>query len=351
MMKTHEIKGNEYIHIYGRTDGSAQGVPLFWSSAGMECRIKGSRADVRIECRYTTMKPYLSIEVDGLRAQTFSPLPGTHWYNAFLGLDGQKTHTLRLIRETQPFGGDPEALMTLLQLKTDGTLEKLPPKKRRIEFIGDSVTSVEGGRGPIEFMEWVPMVFSAADGYPRLAAEKLRADYHVISQSGWGVLAGWNNDPHSILPAIYDDVCQLTEAGRKPWDFSFDPDTVVIALGANDRGAMMSPPFTDTDGKTYKLTDSPEDRQRFEKAAVGFLRHLHEKNPNARLLWLSIVPGTPVEDALHSAVEGAAADGIPVELFTPYDLFRPFRGAMGSRSHPGVRAHERMAEALVKKLK
>ena len=350
-MNVLEIKAQENIHLYGRTDLSLPGVPLFWSSSGMVCRVRGTKAEIRIECHYKTMKPYLSFEVDGLRAQTFSPLPGTHWYNAFLGLDGQKIHTLRVIRETQPFGGDPEAIVILHELRTDGELMPLMPKKRRIEFIGDSVTSVEGGRGPKDFMEWVPMVFSAADGYPRLTADKLNADYHVISQSGWGVLAAWNNDPHGVLPAIYDSVCALTKAGKKSCDFSFDPDTVVIALGANDNGAMHSPPFTDTDGRVYKLTDSAEDCKRLERAALDFLTHLHERNPHARLLWLSIVPGTPVEKAIHSAVDSAAASGIPVDLYTPYDLNHPYRGAMGSRSHPGVRAHQRMAELLARKIK
>lgn len=208
---------------------------------------------MQISCTYHEYKPYLSFEVDGLRAQTFAPLPGKHWYSVFLHLNPNTVHRVQIIKESQAFENDRAAGCILLKGRTDGVLEPLAPRKRKIEFIGDSLTSGEGGRGPRSFMEWVPMCFNASDNYPRLVADQLDAQYQLVSQSGWGVHCGWNNDPHCRLPRFYDQICG-PQAGEtpeenwgsgKPYDFSFQPDDIVIALGANDRGALLQPPFVD----------------------------------------------------------------------------------------------------------
>ena len=186
---------------------------MMWTGACAEMRVCAATLEVRIHCEYRTLRPYLSFEVDGLRAQVFSPLPGTHWHTVFLGMDAAKAHSVRITLETQAFSADPESFVALLDARTDGTLMPLAPRNRRIEFIGDSIASGEGVRGPHSFMEWLPMCFSASDNFTRLTAEKLHADIQVISQSGWGVTCGWNNDPRTNLPAVYDFICRPAAMG------------------------------------------------------------------------------------------------------------------------------------------
>lgn len=214
-MKSFSIRNHPMIRLSGRFDPAQEGFPMLWSASSAEMNVRGSSLEVQIDCAYRTHKPYLSFEVDGLRAQTFAPLPGKHWYSVFLHLKPDTVHTVRILKESQAFENDPSAGCVLLKGRTDGGLDPLPPRRRKIEFIGDSLTSGEGGRGPQSFMEWVPMCFSASDNYTRFVADRLNAQYQLVSQSGWGVHCGWNNDPHCNLPRIYDQLCG-PQAGQTP---------------------------------------------------------------------------------------------------------------------------------------
>ena len=159
-MKSFFIRNHPMIRLSGRFDPAQEGFPMLWSASSAEMNVRGSSLEVQIDCAYRTHKPYLSFEVDGLRAQTFAPLPGKHWYSVFLHMKPDAVHTVRILKESQAFENDPSAGCVLLKGRTDGGLELLPPRRRKIEFIGDSLTSGEGGRGPQSFMEWVPMCFS-----------------------------------------------------------------------------------------------------------------------------------------------------------------------------------------------
>ncbi len=358
-MKTFSIRNHPMIRLSGRFDPAQDGFPMLWSAASAEMNVRGASLEVQINCTYHEYKPYLSFEVDGLRAQTFAPLPGKHWYSVFLHLDPNTVHLVQIIKESQAFENDRAAGCVLLKGRTDGVLEPLAPRKRKIEFIGDSLTSGEGGRGPRSFMEWVPMCFNASDNYPRLVADQLDAQYQLVSQSGWGVHCGWNNDPHCLLPRIYDQICG-PQAGEtpeenwgsgKPYDFSFQPDDIVIALGANDRGALLQPPFVDSiTGCESKLHDTPEDLRLFEEEVLAFLEHLHQKNPTARLAWFSYYLDNSIVQATRRAIERAAAEGISVP-FGAVDGEHFPAAWKGSCNHPGPRIKQQMAREVVRLLK
>ena len=350
-MKTVSVRNQEKIRLYGRFPLEAAGVPLYWSASGAEFWLRGGSADIEIECAYRAMKPYLSFEVDGLRAQTFVPLKGKHWYSLLAGMDPNKAHHVRIIKETQPFESDRGGSPVLLRLRYDGELQPLPPHRRKLVFIGDSITSAEGGRGPKSFQEWMPMMFGASDGYARIAAEKLRADFEVVSQSGWGVFCGYDNDPNHALPRIFGSVCALQDGGEGECG-AFAADAVIIALGANDRGALSSAPWTDPrTGEKYLLTDTEEGMQAVEDAAFAFLVRLHEKYPAARLHWLSFYAEGPVSRSLKRAAERADAAGLPADYSDPVTFDRGRGMSPGSRSHPGRAAHAKIASAVVKLLK
>ena len=299
-MKSFSIRNHPMIRLSGRFDPAQEGFPMLWSASSAEMNVRGSSLEVQIDCAYRTHKPYLSFEVDGLRAQTFAPLPGKHWYSVFLHLNPNTVHRVQIIKESQAFENDRAAGCILLKGRTDGVLEPLAPRKRKIEFIGDSLTSGEGGRGPQSFMEWVPMCFSASDNYTRFVADRLNAQYQLVSQSGWGVHCGWNNDPHCNLHRIYDQLCG-PQAGQTPeenwgsgklYDFSFQPDDVVIALGANDNGATKQPPFTDpVTGREFKLHDTSEDLAGIRARSLGFPAPPSPAEPRRAAHVVLLLPG------------------------------------------------------------
>ncbi len=352
-MKTIPIRSCPDIRLSGRFDSALPGFPMMWSSSSAEMLLHATFLEVQIDCSYSTMAPYLSFTVDGLRSQNFVPLKGKHWYPVFVNLNNQP-HQVRIAKETQPFGGDSEAYVTLMAIRTNGKILPLSKPSMKIEFIGDSITSGEGCKGPISFMEWVPMVFSSSDTYARKTAEKLHAQYQVVSQSGWGVLGAWDNDPNGSIPKVYHQICGPVTAqnAQAEYDFSFRPDKVVIALGTNDAGAINSPAFTDPEtGISYKFTDSPEDMQRLTDGCLDFIHLLVENNPGAQLYWIAFYDKGPIHDAILKAVTTAQAEQIDIRFSVPLTLDGMTTCQTGSRAHPGVKAHEKISKELVRLIK
>lgn len=352
-MKTYTIRNTKEIRLSGRYNPDEPNFPLMWSSSSIDMKAEASQLEIEIECSYNSMAPYLSFTVDGVVSQNFVPLKGKHWYPVFLNL-AHCVHSVRIAKETQPFGGDWNAFVSLCRVRTNGKLLPMEQPKMKIEFIGDSITSGEGCKGPVSFMEWVPMVFSSSDTYTKMTADALKAQFHVISQSGWGVLGAWDNNPSGSIPKIYEKVCGPvgSQGAQKGYDFSFHPDKIVIALGTNDSGAMNNAPYTDPDtGIVHKLTDSAEDQKRLENGALSFIRLLHDKNPNADLCWVLFFDNGPVYDPISRAVQQAKEDGISIEISVPLTLDGMKKQDMGSRSHPGLKAHQKISKALVKLLR
>lgn len=345
-MRSYSIRSLKRVRLMGRFDKEAQGFGMLYNGASAEMRIKGSCLDVEIEARQGGLRHYISFVVDGLVAQTFSPLPGKQVYTVFLNMDPSKTHDVLILKETMDFLDT--SCVTLHRVMTDGKFMPLKKKATRIEFIGDSITAGEGVRGPKKFSEWLPMAFGTYESYSRLAAEKLRAVYQNVAVSGWGIHNSWDNYPQRNLPSIYD---QLSLSLPKPYDFDFDPDAVVIALGTNDNGSLNNPAGTDENGTPFRLTRDAAGFAMVHDSALAFLRHLHEVNSRARLLWILFHASGMVHDAIEKAVSEAAAEGIDVRFDVPILLDRLPRGGMGSRLHPGPVAHRVIAARVAELLK
>lgn len=347
-MSVYDIRTNENIRLIGRFDRDEAGFTMSWSGSCAEILVRAPRLDITIECKYAVdRRPYISFEVDGLRAQTFSPLEGIHEYTVFLGMRTDRAHHVRIIKECQnAFDG---TYVKLLSVRTDGELLPLPKSKRRIEFIGDSISAGEGCRGPVAWDEWLPMMFSCSDNYTTMTADRLKAEFQVVALSGWGVVCGWNNNPDNYIPRIYN---RITPDSEKPYDFSFDPDTVVIALGTNDNNALKQPPFMDPEtGKEFALRVTDADMQRETEAACAFVKEVHRVNPNAKIVWISFFEDSPALTAISNGVEKAASSGIDVSFHKVLDLANLPRGGMGARFHPGIVSHRHITKELVKILR
>ena len=354
MMQVFDIRSVPQIRFSGRFDPEQEGFPMMWTGASAEMNVRAGMLEVEITCGYHDLKPYLSFEVDGLRAQIFSPVKGTHWYNVFLRMDGDAIHHVRITLETQAFDADPASCAVLTRVRADGSFEPLAASACRLELIGDSITSGEGLRGPRGFMEWVPMCFGASDSYARMLADRLNAQYQVLSQSGWGVVNSWDNMPQCNMPGVYDFICAPAamgtgsgHGGEKLYDFSFRPDAVIINLGTNDATSLTKPPYVDAAGVSHRLTEG--DMPLFEDACGRFIRHIHEKNPGARILWCFGVFENPqtriVAKAIQGAIKKAAAEDIPA-AYVPLKDMTILPDGVGSREHPGIGAHRMMAECL-----
>lgn len=80
--------------------------------------------------------------------------------------------------------------------------------------MGDSITSGEGTVGAVYEEDWISAFFSAMNTYPRMVADALSAEYRVVSQSGWGIVTGWDGNVENKIPPFYTQVCGLLTGER-----------------------------------------------------------------------------------------------------------------------------------------
>lgn len=310
------------IHYVGRhDDGDPAHVRMGWSGVGAVFRFSGTDASVRLDdnARYWT------VVVDGQVQPTLATSPGEQLYPLATGLPAGE-HTVELYRRTEGSFGPT----TMLGVELVGELLAPPPVTRRIEMIGDSITCGYGNEGvsPCSFSAETESHYAT---YGAIAARALGAEVSTVAWSGKGVVNNYLDDVFEPLPQIYD---RLLATDPAPWDFSWQPDVVVINLGTND--------FS-TDG------DPPQDV--FVPAYVGFLGHLRDVYPDAFILAVAPVlfgdEATMVAGYLQSAVDQRHAVGDLDVAFA--DINVQWNGS-GCDGHPNLEAHAGMAARLVEEL-
>jgi hypothetical protein len=341
-----------HCRILGRTDGRSEGpLPLHWTASGVLFNLRASSLLVDVEADYTDHAPWISLSLNGQDLLRMPLQKGRHTLSLLQGLDPAQSHVVRILRESQAMPGDPRCRVLLHGLACDGQLAPLPEPACRIEFIGDSLTSAEGAWGCPADTEWLPLWFAGAKGYPQRIGDRLNAEVRVISQSGWGVCSGWDNDPNSRIPKYYHQVCGVIGArdgGDAAYDFtSWKPNLVVCALGANDWNALRADQgFTDpATGEVFK--QSMDNLAPLGKGIRDFLAALRERNPDAVIVWVFWAGGDPILSLIRKAVDDQRAAGDTQCFMETVPGMKPD----GARNHPGLAQHERLAAILATRLK
>lgn len=270
------------IRLLGRR-AAAKPTTLFHSASGMECIFTGSELWLICNAQYDRFEPWVSIELNGAWLARMPLAPGSNRICLVRGMTSGVPKRIRLLKDTQAMSDDPRHCIVMNGVEfSDGEFLPLPPPCYHLEFVGDSITSGEGAIGAVQEEDWVPAFFSAVGHYARLTADALHAEYRVFSQSGWGVLCGWDNDPAHALPPYYESVCGFCGEDSR-CDFpDWNADAVILNLGTNDEGAMHNPPFSipDTGGSFVHPGLCA-----LEHKAVSFLTTVRRCNPNAILIW------------------------------------------------------------------
>lgn len=334
---------------------------LFWTAGGLEMLYTGSELWVEWEADYSTMEPWVSVELNGGWISRFALPKGRSRSCLFRGMTPGKAKRVRILKDSQAMFDDPAHLLraTALCHAPDGAFLPLPEPKLRLEFVGDSITSGEGAIGAVGEEDWVGAFFSAENNYARMTADALGAEYRCICQSGWGVLCGWDNDPRHALPGYYTRVCGVAQGGRNAAlgaqaenDFAaWRPDAVIINLGTNDEHAFSNPPWTGPDGAQHKLRTLPDgrfdpaDAERLTQAVCDFLALVRSKNPQALLVWACGMLGGGLVPLLEAGMEryrAQSGDRRAALLRLPETT----PATVGARRHPGAAAHRAAAGVL-----
>ena len=213
---------------------------------------------------------------------------------------------------------------------------------RFIEFIGDSITcgyGVDGVYGKDVFKTANENVTKA---YGYLAAAALNADYSMVSYSGHGILSGYTSqgklNQSQLVPKYYGQVghCSALVEGKHKiqddlWDFSRQPDLIVINLGTNDAS------YTGGDAKLQK---------EFAAAYTEFLKKVREKNPDAPILCTLGIMGQTLCDAIDLAVTGYSEETGDNNINTMRFEMQQEADGYGVDWHPSAVTHQKAADQL-----
>ncbi len=348
------------IHIFGRMGRQRQPLPLLFNGSGIEVVVTGSELWIDLETDSDMHEPWVYYEINGAFMGRQMLLPGEHRLCLFRNMSPDAPKRVRFIRELQAMGDDDRSRILVKGLELDGEFKEAPKYTRRIEFIGDSITSGEGSYGATEDVDWIPMYMSASVNYSTMTAKELNADYHLISQGGWGVYCGWDNDPRHNLPKVYERVCGLSNGPtieklgtQEPYDFdSWQPDVIVVNLGTNDITAFSQPPFLNPeDGQLYQQRRNPdgslnrEDELKVEKAIISFLYMLRKHNPRAHIAWCYGMLGCDLNMTITEAMAAYREESGDKNL-SFFQLPNTTMETFGSHMHPGKKSHENATTAL-----
>lgn len=359
-LKQRLLSEVEHLKVHGRTTKSLSPLPLFWTGSALELNVSGSELWIEVEADYDAYEPWICVLINSFPVSRQMITASRHWICIFRGMNENTVKNIRIIKELQAMNGDPACSLQIHAVKHDGAFQPVEEKPYKLEFIGDSITSGEGAIGAKQEEDWISMWFSGVYNYAAMTAEALNADFRIISQSGWGVMTGWDNNPHSNLPQYYEKVCGLLTGEKnkalgalEEHDFSsWQPDAIIVNLGTNDGGAFHSPewkdPVTGISHKQRLKEDGSfheDDLKAFEMAVENFLSLLRNRNKNAELVWAYGMVGSPMFPAISHAVENYRMQSGD-ERVSILQLPDTTEETIGARYHPGIPAHKKAAEVL-----
>ena len=377
MLKEYKPSEIEFLKVHGRTTADRNPVNLFWTGSAIEMNVRAVEVRIRYHADYMMFEPWIDVVIGGVRYQKLPLEKGTHEISIWRGAAAPASQeipvrNIKIIRDTPAMPGDPNTLVQIEAIITDGSFEKIEEPKLRIEFIGDSITSGEGGMGPTDEMDWVSSCFDAINNYGYMTAKALGADYESFSQSGYGYMWCWYGNSDENMPRFYDQICGLLPKGKaadlgahEPYNFSdFVPDFVVVNLGTNDIGAYSKEnqevAKTMSFDNTHVLDENgaipAKDAELLRKGAIDFITHIREKRPGAKILWVygMLLQNSEVLDKqMPEILSGAVDDYVKAtgdENVWYLQLPPTLEGEFGSRFHPGILSHKKAAKVLAEKI-
>jgi len=276
---------------------------------------------------------YVALELDGQYMGKVRVEKGPAQSFNIKATSKQKVHTLTIYKATEATMGNVLFIGTTAKLMTITSV-----KKKKIEYIGDSITS-----GAANDPSTIPCdqgeYFDHHNGYfayGPIISRAIDVDYLMSSVSGIGIYRNWNEEgPEApIMPAVYENLYLTKDASKPKYDFAFQPDIISIALGTND--------FSNGDGTRERLPFSPE---KYVSNYINFIKMIYSHNPNAQLVLTNspMVNGEKAivfEECLNKIKTEFDSDKThkPILIFK----FKPMTPS-GCSGHPNIEEHKIMA--------
>ncbi len=227
------------IQYVGRFDFSDPKKVIFdWPGVYIVAKFEGTSCSIRLDDR----KNEYAVIIDDYAPKLLRTNDSTV-YEVAAGLLGSIPHTIMIQKRTEPLVGKGTFMGFILD-KDKKLLTPNPRPNRRIEFIGNSMTSGYGVEGKNYDCHFSIETENACMSYAAVTARALNADYSLISYSGRGVVRNYgdkNKTSINPMPSLYNRICFYDSSSR--WNYNeWLPQAAVINLGTND---FSTQPFPD----------------------------------------------------------------------------------------------------------
>jgi len=309
-------------------------VILVGSASSVSFNFKGNACTISLQS-VDEHQNYVSLELDGNYIGRVRIEKGALQSYPIAVSNKKKIHRLTIYKATEASNGG------VLFGGTTAKLSKINPEsKKKIEFIGNSITCGYGNDTteiPCGTGEWFDQ-HNAYMAYGPILSRSLNADFVLSSVSGIGMYRNWNDEhiDESIMPDVYENL-YLNKENTKPYDFAFQPDLVSICLGTND--------LSDGDGKKERL---PFNEEKYVSNYINFIKTVYKHTPKARIVLLNspMVSGdrnVTLVHCLKKVIQAFDNDTAhkTIALFE-YQPMIPH----GCGSHPDINDHKLMAEQM-----
>lgn len=321
------------LRIGGRVERTATGFRHQWPGVYVEAAFRGDHVVLRFEDAINEWRasidggPAISLDRPGKSPVTISGLsPGAHH--------------IRLDKVTESAA---PAWFVGTFVDRGQTLAPPPPRRRQIEFIGDSSMAGYGARSDRSACtpEQVRATTDTPDAFAALAAQHFGADYQVNAISGRGLIRNFGGTaPQGTMEQLWP---RRLPAEPAPFaDPAWQPQIVMLKLQADFVGFQPDRRWPSLDVLAGDYA-----------AHYGqFLARLHRHYPRAVfILWWFDTSGAPPEQAamlrkIETRISATAlAAGARDLLFLPFPATE-FR-ATACHGHYGLEQHRRIADWLI----
>lgn len=339
----------EYVRAIGRTMTAKDSLWLVHSGTGMEFSFTGTSVTIKLKPDSSFMnrnnQARVAIYVNGERVVDDMVDKMEKVYTVFES-ETPKECTVRVVKLSEAaystFG------VTSIDATCIGNIMPTKGSEKLIEFVGDSITCGYGVDDLDASHHFSTTTEDATKTYAYKTAEKLGADYSLVSFSGYGIISGYSGDgkkkAEQLVPDFYDKMgnsggAYLGDFVAQDTVWSFlerQPDVIVINLGTNDN--------------SYVKNDAAK-KEEYTTEYVAFLKQVREKNPEAVIFCTLGIMGAELYPCIEDAVEryvGETADG---KIHTMKFDTQNTADGIAADWHPSEKTHEKAAEKLSGKIK
>ena len=320
------------IEYSGRINtSSGESAGLSWPGSSIRINFEGASIAALLQDK--SGDNYYNVILDNdslfiLRPET------TKQYHVLASNLSKGPHTIEIFRRTEWNKGSTNFYGFKINANAK-LLAKSPPKKRKIEFYGDSITAgfaVEDTSGKDLYDSIYTNNYAS---YAAITARHFEADYQCVCKSGIGITVSW--DP-LIMPELYNRLIPTDSTSK--WDFSlYRPDVVVVNLFQNDSWLVNIPEHPEF---IKRFGDEKPDEAFIISAYQEFIAGLRAHYPAANIICtLGSMDATKDGSLWPGYVQKAVASLKDENVYTH---FMPYEE---STAHPNVQQQKNMANSLI----